>query len=62
VLGAQLAGAGLGGCMMVLVREQAVTAVARTLEDLYYRAEGKPVSILKCRPINGSSVLFTATE
>jgi len=62
VLGAQLAGAGLGGCMMLLVHEEAVPVVSATLEKHYYRREGKPVSILRCRPISGSSVLFTRTE
>jgi galactokinase len=62
VLGAQLAGAGLGGCMMLLVREEAVRSVSAALEEQYYRPEGKPVSILHCRPISGSSVLFTGTE
>jgi N-acetylgalactosamine kinase len=62
VLGAQLAGAGLGGCMMLLVHEEAVPSVSAALEEQYYRPEGKPVSILHCRPISGSSVLFTGTE
>jgi N-acetylgalactosamine kinase len=63
ILGAQLAGAGLGGCMMLLVHEQAVARVSTALEQQYYRREGKPVSILRCRPIGGSSVLFiTGTE
>jgi galactokinase len=60
VLGAQLAGAGLGGCMMLLIHEEAVSAVSTALEERYYRPEGKPVSILHCRPISGSSVLFIA--
>jgi N-acetylgalactosamine kinase len=62
VLGAQLAGAGLGGCMMVLVHQDAVSAVCTQLEKRYYRPEGKPVTILYCRPISGSSVIFTRTE
>jgi hypothetical protein len=61
VLGAQLAGAGLGGCMMLLVHEPAVPRVSAMLEQHYYRREGKPVSILRCRPIGGSSVLFATT-
>jgi N-acetylgalactosamine kinase len=62
VLGAQLAGAGLGGCMMLLVHEPAVPSVSAALETEYFRPEGKPVSILHCRPITGSSVLFAGTE
>jgi N-acetylgalactosamine kinase len=62
VLGAQLAGAGLGGCMMLLVQEQAVARVSAVLEQQYYRREKKPVSILRCRPIGGSGVLFTSRK
>jgi N-acetylgalactosamine kinase len=58
VLGAQLAGAGLGGCMMLLVHNQAVPAVSGILENQYYRPTGKTVSILRCRPISGSTVLM----
>ncbi len=62
VLGAQLAGAGLGGCMMLLVHQEAIGPVSAALEERYYRPEEKAVSILQCRPISGSSVLFTGTE
>ena len=62
VLGAQLAGAGLGGCMMLLVHREAVRRVSAALEEQYYRPEEKTISILQCRPISGSSVLFTGTE
>jgi len=58
VLGAQLAGAGLGGCMMLLVHNRAVSAVSGALENQYYRPSGKPVSILRCKPIRGSTVLL----
>ena len=58
VLGAQLAGAGLGGCMMLLVHEKAVADVSAALQKQYYQPEGKPVSILRCRPISGSSVML----
>ena len=58
VLGAQLAGAGLGGCMMLLVHNRSVPAVSGALEKQYYRHTGKPVSILRCRPISGSTVLL----
>jgi len=46
VVGAQLAGAGLGGCMMVLVHRDAVPP------------QGKVPSILVCRPVAGSGILF----
>jgi N-acetylgalactosamine kinase len=62
VLGAQLAGAGLGGCMMLLVHERAIPAVSGVLEKQYYGPSGKPGSILRCRPISGSNVLLVSAE
>jgi N-acetylgalactosamine kinase len=37
VAGAQIAGAGLGGCIMVLARKDAVEAVRKALAARYYR-------------------------
>jgi galactokinase len=62
VAGAQLAGAGLGGCMMVLVRNESIPALSQALERQYYAPAGKPPSILRCTPISGSSVLLEPTE
>ncbi|UCF97866.1 MAG: NTP transferase domain-containing protein [Spirochaetaceae bacterium] len=62
VLGAQLAGAGLGGCMMLLVHEDAVAKVAGALKARYYQPEKRAVSILRCRPISGSSVLLAGLQ
>jgi N-acetylgalactosamine kinase len=58
VAGAQLAGAGLGGCMMVLARRDAVEELVAKLEDGYYRPSGLPSSVLLCEPVAGSSVLM----
>jgi len=55
VIGAQLAGAGLGGCMMILARNDAVAAVRANLEQRYYIPSGHPVRILRCSPIAGAS-------
>ncbi len=57
VIGAQLAGAGLGGCMMVLARRQAVPALSEALTREYYSGRGLTARILVCRPIAGSGVL-----
>jgi len=57
VLGAQLAGAGLGGCMMVLARRDAVPALREALTSRYYEPEGTFPSIFVCRPIAGSGLL-----
>ncbi len=59
VAGAQLAGAGLGGCVMVLVREDAVPALIERLTADYYHgdpaeARGK---IEVCEPIEGSGAI-----
>lgn len=58
IAGAQLAGAGLGGCMMVLAHKDQVPALAESLTDHYYRPYDKPVSIMLCKPISGSGVLL----
>ena len=54
VVGAQLAGAGLGGCMMVLVRTGAVPELTRVLTEQYYQLRGTEPRLLHCRPIAGA--------
>jgi galactokinase len=58
VVGAQLTGAGLGGCMMVLVHKNSVPELVADLTEEYYSPYGKPPSILLCKPIAGSGVLL----
>jgi len=58
VVGAQLAGAGLGGCMMVLAHKDQAPALAGSLTEHYYQPYDKPVSIMLCKPISGSGVLL----
>ena len=57
VAGAQLAGAGLGGCMMVLVRKNAIDALVENLKERYYRPAGIRENILVCRPIAGTGFI-----
>ena len=57
VVGAQLAGAGLGGCMMVLAHRDAVRRLIRNLTEQYYESAGIPPAVLICRPIAGSGLL-----
>ncbi len=57
VLGAQLAGAGLGGCMMVLARQEAVTSLVERMNELYYAPNGLEPSALAVTPIAGCSAL-----
>jgi N-acetylgalactosamine kinase len=58
VVGAQLAGAGLGGCMMVLAHSNAVSGLRAELMTHYYGPYEQPPAILLCEPIAGSSVLL----
>jgi len=58
VVGAQLAGAGLGGCMMVLVHRDAVSNLIHNLTERYYTPHAKPPTVLICRPVAGSDVLL----
>ncbi|MGQ9629029.1 MAG: GHMP family kinase ATP-binding protein [bacterium] len=57
VVGAQLAGAGLGGCAMVLVREDAVGDLLRGLEERYYGPRGILPNVHPCRPVEGAGIL-----
>lgn len=60
VAGAQLAGAGLGGCLMVLVRREAVPGLRDNLAELPSGPDGFAPTVLVCRPIAGSGLLFGA--
>lgn len=57
VIGAQLAGAGLGGGAMALVREDRVPALEEALTLRYYGPRSLPPAVLPCAPIGGSGVL-----
>ncbi len=58
VVGAQLAGAGLGGCMMVLAHRAAISDLRDAMVTQYYEPYKKPPRILLCKPIAGSGVLL----
>ena len=57
VLGAQLAGAGLGGCMMILVKNTAIENLRKNLIDKYYRPDEIPEVILVSSPIAGAAAV-----
>ncbi|MBS1251009.1 MAG: Galactokinase [Anaerolineales bacterium] len=57
MMGAQLAGAGLGGGMMVLAREDSIPELKRNMEDVYYQPRDLEPAVLVCVPIAGSGVL-----
>ncbi|MFN9372512.1 MAG: galactokinase family protein, partial [Planctomycetaceae bacterium] len=61
VLGAQIAGAGLGGCAMILVHAAQVPALCTQLETYYYDARGLPRSLLLCQASAGSGLLSMAS-
>ena len=57
VLGAQLAGAGLGGCAMILCRSDAVNRVMSALRKGYYQPRGLKFDVHLCHPVAGSGIL-----
>jgi N-acetylgalactosamine kinase len=57
VLGAQLSGAGLGGCMMVLAQEEAKDAVIERMSRLYYEPTQREPGAIACIPIAGCGPL-----
>ena len=56
VKGAQIAGAGLGGCIMVLVKNDAFNALNEKLEEEYYKPRKLESEVFICRPTQGSGV------
>jgi galactokinase len=58
VVGAQLAGAGLGGCMMVLVRREQAGALVARMDEAYYGPRNIKPDMAACKPIAGSGVLL----
>jgi len=57
VLGAQLSGAGLGGCMMLLARQDAVETVIERMNRLYYGPQQREPGAMACTPIAGCGPL-----
>jgi N-acetylgalactosamine kinase len=57
VIGAQLSGAGLGGCIMVLVEEDAIRNLIKCLEKHYYKPRELEAKIYSCVPVEGAGLL-----
>jgi N-acetylgalactosamine kinase len=57
VAGAQIAGAGLGGCAMILVRAENVPALEANLLRDYYAPRQLPNGVVRCTPSAGSCLL-----
>lgn len=57
VVGAQIAGAGLGGCIMILAKKDAVQAVQKKLTKHYYKPNKLKPAIIPCTTTQGASIL-----
>jgi len=57
--GAQLAGAGMGGNMTILVKDNCAENVLHELRDQYYQPKNIPFDAHICYPISGASVFRT---
>jgi N-acetylgalactosamine kinase len=55
VLGARLTGAGYGGCVAVLVHQDAVEPLLAKLEKGYYTPRGNSTAAEVCRPLAGAN-------
>ena len=56
-VGSQLAGAGLGGCMMVLIHNRSVEELSAVLYEKYYKPRNLQAELLHCRPIAGACAI-----
>jgi N-acetylgalactosamine kinase len=57
VAGAQIAGAGLGGCIMVLTQKEAVPEVRRALLRGYYRPADLKPAVIPCIAVDGAGLV-----
>lgn len=57
VVGSQLAGAGLGGCMMVLVRAGALDGLLKRFRREFYEPRKLPFDVHVCTPVAGAGLL-----
>jgi len=57
VVGAQLAGAGLGGCAMILAANDSLGALTSALRNGYYRPRKLKFDVHVCLPVAGSGIM-----
>lgn len=57
VVGAQISGAGLGGCMMVIVEEDRVSHLLRRMNDKIYAPNGLKPDFIDAVPVGGAGVI-----
>ena len=60
VVGAQLTGAGMGGCMMILAWANALEHVQDRLKNLFYVPREIPSDIHVCNPVAGAGLFRSA--
>jgi N-acetylgalactosamine kinase len=58
VLGSELSGAGLGGCVLILAEKEQTDTVMDKLNREFYDKLGLPRSAFVCRPAQGSKVFY----
>ena len=56
VFGAQLSGAGMGGCAMILVEKKKRDIIKKLINDNYMKYFKKRCEIYCCQPVNGLSI------
>lgn len=56
VAGAQIAGAGLGGCVIILARKNSIENVSRELVKHYYKPRKLKPEIIPCTTVDGSGL------
>ena len=56
VLGAQLSGAGMGGCAMIFVKKEHSAKIMIDVCDIFSKRFKKPCLIYKCKPVKGISI------
>ena len=57
VIGAGLTGGGLGGCVLVLVKEEAIDTLVNTLESEFYTPQNYENGLLICASVGGSGII-----
>jgi len=56
-VGAQIAGAGLGGCIMVLIKKENTEDLYKTMTEKYYQPAELDPEMFLCNPAQGSSMV-----
>jgi N-acetylgalactosamine kinase len=57
VIGAKITGAGLGGCVVIVVEEKKVEKVLEILDKKYYKIKKLPFSSFVCESVNGVEII-----